>query len=199
MYNIINDRSDNMSYRNKKSKKNKTRLITLIIAILSTAIILGVTIFAITTLFGDGTIEIPGESDIKNATIIQKARDEDDDLEYEENTEETTIDNYSSVKLETKKDGKVAIYLFRGEGCPHCEDFEIWIESIKKEHGDKFVIEDYEIWYNQENYELMKNVAKTRGENISGVPYIIIGNKSWNGFTESYKKEMLNEIIKQAK
>ena len=42
----------------------------------------------------------------------------------------------------------------------------------------------------------MKKVAKARKEEDSatGVPYIIVGNKSWVGFTDDYKEEILNEI-----
>jgi glutaredoxin len=89
---------------------------------------------------------------------------------------------------------EVKIYFFRGEGCPHCEEAEEWFKSIEEEYGDYFQIVDYETWYNQENAELMQRVAKARGEEAQGVPYIIIGNKSWNGFTESYEEEMISEI-----
>ena len=50
-----------------------------------------------------------------------------------------------------------------------------------------FTIVDYETWNNQGNAKLMEAIAKLRGETVEGVPYIIIGNKSWNGFTESYE------------
>ncbi len=40
----------------------------------------------------------------------------------------------------------------------------------------------------------MEEVVKVRGDNIGGVPYIIIGNKSWNGFTEDMGSEMIDEI-----
>ena len=57
-----------------------------------------------------------------------------------------------------------------------------------------FTIVDYETWHNQDNAKFMEAIAKSRGETTEGVPYIIIGNKSWNGFTESYEQEMINEI-----
>ncbi len=40
----------------------------------------------------------------------------------------------------------------------------------------------------------MQKVAKARGETAEGVPYIIIGNKSWNGFAEDYEEEILAQI-----
>lgn len=100
-----------------------------------------------------------------------------------------------SVFAEEEKDSKeVKVYLFRGEGCPHCQEAQEWFKSIDEEHGSKFKIIEYETWYNEENAELMEKVAKAREEEAPGVPYIIIGNKSWNGFTDSYKNEILSEI-----
>ncbi len=89
---------------------------------------------------------------------------------------------------------EVNLYLFRGEGCPHCQEAEEWFQSIEEEYGHMFNVIDYETWYNEDNAQLMQDVAETRGEEASGVPYIIIGNKSWNGFAESYEEEILEQI-----
>lgn len=93
---------------------------------------------------------------------------------------------------ETNK--KVPLYFFRGEGCSHCAEAEEWFESIQEEYGEYFEIKDYETWYNEDNADLMQRVADARKESADGVPYIIVGNKSWNGFTDSYKDEILSEI-----
>ena len=94
----------------------------------------------------------------------------------------------------TESDKEVTIYFFRGEGCPHCEEFEEWLKEIEPEYGEQFKAVDYEVWNNEKNAELMERVAKARDEEASGVPYIIIGNKSWNGFADEYKDEILAEI-----
>ncbi len=102
---------------------------------------------------------------------------------------------YAEGEEVTNSDSKeVNIYLFRGEGCPHCQEAEEWFQSIEEEYGSMFKVVDYETWYDEDNAELMKKVADARGEEANGVPYIIIGNKSWNGFAESYASEMLEEI-----
>ncbi len=97
---------------------------------------------------------------------------------------------------ENTEDNKAIVYFFRGEGCPHCQEAEEWFDSIKEEYGSKFKIVDYETWYNSDNAELMKKVAEVRGESetATGVPYIIIGDKSWVGFAES---SMADEIKAQ--
>lgn len=93
---------------------------------------------------------------------------------------------------ETNKE--VNIYFFNGNGCPHCEDAETWFDEIEEEYGDKFKVVSYEVWYNEQNNELMNAVAEARGETADGVPYIVIGNQSWSGFDDSYKDAMLDKI-----
>ena len=99
-----------------------------------------------------------------------------------------------TVHAEGEESKEVKVYFFRGEGCSHCAEAEAWFQSIEEEYGSYFQIIDYETWYNRENSKLMQRVAKARGEKAEGVPYIIIGNQSWNGFTESYGSEMIERI-----
>lgn len=98
------------------------------------------------------------------------------------------------VKAEGEDSKEVKVYFFRGEGCSHCAEAEAWFQSIEEEYGSYFQIIDYETWYNRENADLMQRVAKARGEKAEGVPYIIIGNQSWNGFTQEYGSEMIERI-----
>lgn len=98
---------------------------------------------------------------------------------------------------EKKEDSKeVKVYFFRGEGCSHCAEATEWFKSIEEEYGDRFEIVDYETWYDEDNSELMQKIAKARGEEDSatGVPYIIIGDKSWVGFADDYKDEIKSQI-----
>ena len=91
-------------------------------------------------------------------------------------------------------DNQVNLYFFHGDGCPHCEDASTWFEEIEDEYGKYFNLVSYEVWYNTENSSLMEEVAKVRGETADGVPYIIVGNKSWSGFADQYKEEILDKI-----
>ena len=111
---------------------------------------------------------------------------EDEEVDSSNETEEVT-----ATKEESKE---VKVYFFRGEGCPHCQEAEEWFKSIEEEYGSYFEVVDYETWNDADNAELMQKVADKRGETAEGVPYIIIGNKSWNGFTESYEEEMIDQI-----
>lgn len=114
---------------------------------------------------------------------------------FAEDENNTTSDTEATESTsESSDDKRVNLYLFRGEGCPHCAEAEEWFDSIKGEYGDYFKVVDYEVWNDEDNAKLMEKVAKLRKEDVSGVPYIIIGDKSWNGFDESYEDEMIDQI-----
>ena len=103
---------------------------------------------------------------------------------FAEEQEENKDENSNESKA-------VPIYFFKGDGCSHCAEAEEWFESIKEEYGSFFELMEYETWYNEDNAALMEKVATARGESAEGVPYIIVGNKSWNGFADDYKDEIL--------
>lgn len=100
-----------------------------------------------------------------------------------------------SVIAKDEESKEAIVYFFRGEGCSHCAEFESWLEEIEEEYGKYFEVKDYETWYDEDNQALMKQVAEARGEEADGVPYIIVGNKTWNGFADEYKDEILDEIM----
>lgn len=114
--------------------------------------------------------------------------------EGEEENNETTEAEQSEQVTDSEESKEVKIYFFRGEGCPHCQEAEEWFKSIEEEYGSYFEVVDYETWNDENNAELMQKVAKARGEQAEGVPYIIVGDKSWSGFTESYEQEIIDQI-----
>ena len=100
-------------------------------------------------------------------------------------------DEASDEVVESKE---VKLYLFYGDGCGFCQSAKEWFAEIEEDYGDKFEVVQYEVWYNQENSELMKAVASARKETPGGVPYIIVGNQSWDGFSDEYKDSIISKI-----
>ena len=92
-------------------------------------------------------------------------------------------------------EGKVNVYLFRGDGCPHCEEFNKFIHGIDG-YENKVMVQDYEVWGNEKNYKMMEKIAKMRKEEVEGVPYIIIGDKAWVGYSSDMNKEIEDQINK---
>lgn len=104
-----------------------------------------------------------------------------------------------AISEENVVDKEVNLYFFNGNGCGHCANAEAWFEEIEDEYGKYFNLVSYEVWYDEDNNDLMQKVGELRGEDVSGVPYIIIGNQSWNGFDEDYKAEILSKIKSEYK
>ena len=102
--------------------------------------------------------------------------------------------DYNYDALEDKD--KVIIYVFYGQGCPHCQHLFESLDALDKEIKDMIVVKMYETWFNSSNRRYMEKVANYIGDDADGVPYIIIGNKTWIGFTDAYLQEMI-DMIKQ--
>lgn len=98
------------------------------------------------------------------------------------------------IVTETEESKEVKIYFFHGDGCGFCANAEAWFEEIEDEYGDKFEVVAYEVWSNKENSQLMEAVGEARKETPGGVPYIIIGNQSWDGFSDEYKASIISKI-----
>ena len=94
------------------------------------------------------------------------------------------------VGIEKEKE-KVHIYFFHGDGCPHCADEEEFLELLKERYGGKYTIYSYETWNNSKNKKLMLEAKKIMGdqENVS-VPYLVIGNESFIGYSDSTGKKI---------
>ena len=58
---------------------------------------------------------------------------------------------------------------------------------------EKINIYTFEVWNNSTNQQFMKDSAKYLNKEVSGVPFLIIGNKTFEGYNES-----MNIKIKKA-
>ena len=92
---------------------------------------------------------------------------------------------------------KINVYMFTGDGCAHCIEAKSAFENLKEEYGEYFTLNEYEVWNNEDNATLMEKVKDKLGDDIEGVPYIIIGDNSWEGYTESYLSEIKDKIVEE--
>ncbi len=125
-------------------------------------------------------------SDYKTLNLVDALKDEQSinpDFTYDD------ISGYS------ENDKQVPIYLFRGKGCSHCEDFLKYVaNTLVKNYGQYFKIISFETWQDSNNSNLQKKVSAFLGDNASGVPYIIIGNQTFLGYGESYNSQIESAI-----
>ncbi|MDE5538869.1 MAG: hypothetical protein K2J20_00075 [Bacilli bacterium] len=93
-----------------------------------------------------------------------------------------------------ESDDQITIYLFRGNGCGFCQNFLSFLNSIIDDYGKYFKVESYEVWENPNNRELMKEVTKFLDYDGAGIPFIIIGDKVFNGYIDAYAEDIKQAI-----
>ncbi len=100
------------------------------------------------------------------------------------------------IQTETTKN-LVNLYLFHGEGCPHCAKEEAFLEILTKEF-DNIRINKYETWHNEDNRALYQKVKDKYGFNANGVPFLIIGDETVYGFGDNETTgERIRQIVKR--
>ncbi len=87
-------------------------------------------------------------------------------------------------------------YLFYGQGCPHCAKEEEFLESIKDKYPT-LKVNTFEVYYNKENGELMSKVSKTLGVTANGVPFFVLGDKTFVGFSENITPKEIESRINE--
>ena len=134
---------------------------------------------------------------LKEAEISKQDSNEETKENNNKNTQESiTEENTKEINLDqvTYDKNKVNIYFFWGSTCPHCKEEFAFFDEIKETYGKYYNLYTYEVWENPNNAEIMNKFAEALGEEVTGVPYTIIGDKSFKGFGESSKEEIMNAI-----
>lgn len=100
--------------------------------------------------------------------------------------------NISLVFADTDKN-LVNIYLFHSDTCPHCKEEIKFLKNIEKDY-DNIKIYMYEISDNA-NLNLMEEVAELYDTPVNGVPFTIIGDKYFKGFSyDNYHERFIAAI-----
>lgn len=96
----------------------------------------------------------------------------------------------------------VNIYMFTKEGCSICETAAKYFSELSadKEYGEMFNLITLRVYDNewniasQEFYDTAIKLARKMGDKFNGTPYIIVGEKSFNGFKVKYDEQIKEEI-----
>ena len=131
------------------------------------------------------------KSQNSNTNNSETEESENSSFKFAKNTE---------AEIKPSKD-KLNIYIFWGDGCPHCKHLAEFLGEKQSEIGDRILLYTFEVWKDKNNLAFLKSFGKFLGENPKGVPYIIIGNKTYSGFSETdeeTKQEIINLIKTEA-
>ena len=108
-----------------------------------------------------------------------------------------TINGNNLNSSNTFGNHKVIVYLFYGEGCPHCAKERPFLQALKRNFSG-LEIKEYEVWHNQTNRVFFKKMASAYNAPLTGVPVTFIGNFSpiiGFGTADTTGARIKNEII----
>ena len=88
------------------------------------------------------------------------------------------------IKVFGLEEDNIRLYLFYGDGCPHCAEEEKYLESIEDKY-DYLEIVKLEVWYDDSNASFLDEVLKSFDKNYRGVPVNIIGNTIISGYGQN--------------
>lgn len=88
------------------------------------------------------------------------------------------------LKTNAATDNTVNMYLFYGAGCPHCAALEEAMKKIEPKYPN-LKIHKYEVWGSSKNRQLMSSSASVLNTKATGVPFAIIGTRTFSGYSET--------------
>lgn len=94
---------------------------------------------------------------------------------------------------------EVNVNVFYGKECPFCAEEAKYLKVLKNELGDNLNIQRYEVWHNDENNELLSNVRTALNDKGDGVPFVVIGNKTFAGYNDSIAEDIKTTIYDNLK
>lgn len=147
-----------------------------------TVAIVGILVAVISTATNNGT-------DSSNSEESSK-------VETKKNNDVAYLNKDATLEEITETEGAVNIYMFWGNGCPHCKNQWEILEGLRKEYPNDFKVYGFEVWNNKSNLELLHTFADAMGDEVNAVPYTIIGDKS---FTGTMSEKTIVEMIEKYK
>ena len=90
---------------------------------------------------------------------------------------------------------EVVVNLFYGDTCAFCHQERIYLDSLERQFGDNIIVREYEVWNDKENNDLMMDVKDNFDDKGDGVPYTVIGNKTYTGISEEIKDSIRTDIL----
>lgn len=90
-------------------------------------------------------------------------------------------------------ENKVTLYLFYGDGCPHCAHEKEFLNDIKDDYNNLEIVQ-YEVWYDEDNQDFLEKVKEELEIDKNGVPVTIIGETVIMGYSDSMQGKIKRAI-----
>lgn len=92
----------------------------------------------------------------------------------------------------------VDMYLFWGDGCPHCAAERAALQDITKKFPE-LRIHEFEIYNHPANARLLQRVGERLTTDVGGVPFTVIGNTTYSGFSPSLTPQQISSRIEECR
>lgn len=126
--------------------------------------------------------------------------DVEEENEIEENImEEIEVPKHTEEDIEVAYEEAINVYLFWGNGCAHCNNLKAFFADIEDEYGEYYDLYTFEVWYNEDNEALMNKFAASLDDTVKGVPYLVIGDQSFKGYSSSMNDRIIDAIMDEYK
>ncbi len=89
----------------------------------------------------------------------------------------------AALQMTPREDDSVRLVLFHGEGCPHCAAERAFLADLQQREP-RLRVEQYEVWYDETNQQLLVEQSQRLGFEPVGVPVTIIEDRYWIGFDD---------------
>jgi len=100
---------------------------------------------------------------------------------------------FSLAPINAHATNNLNIYLFWGNGCPHCAKEKAFLaETLPNYQNVK--LNDYEVYNSQTNIKLMQEAADKLNIEANGVPLLIIGDEAIVGYASSMSDKIETRI-----
>ena len=188
-----NSTPQNTKSTNKKRAQLASLLILATLAILSTIAVI------VMPLMNKNSSDKSAKSSLNESAESTQAENADQSTSKQSQGTEFARSHESDINLSSNKPN---IYIFWGDGCPHCKALAKFISKLPAETKKQVNIYSFEVWSNKDNKSLMKNFGKYLNQDVRGVPFMVIGDKIFDGYSSGDTKtdqqilDAINTIIK---
>lgn len=134
--------------------------------------------------------------DDKSPSICEQEGGQLSRKELEEITQRDA--SHNGLIHKTVQEGKIYLYFFYSNDCPHCKQAHGFIDDLKKIYPELLVLQ-YEVKKNKSNAEFFARVAKEHRTVPQGVPTFFVGGREFVGFNPNITCKALTAVVKDLK
>lgn len=100
----------------------------------------------------------------------------------------------------TKKKEPVNVYIFYRTSCGFCQSLHEYMAELESDKSINYMfnVVDYEVGADENNNALMVKVGQYFDVEVDGVPFYVIGDKYFTGYSESTHNDQIVKAIKDA-